>query len=63
MKIAKGYNDKETEIRVSTQGNGSIELWINQTGVEDRERLAYMTPTELHELFEEVQRAGIDLFT
>lgn len=62
MKIANGYNGKETEIKVSTQGNGSIELWINQTGVEDRERLAYMTPTELHELFKEVQLAGRDLF-
>lgn len=62
MKIAEGYNGEETEIRISTQSNGSIELWINQKGTGTKETLSYMTPTELHELFKEVQLAGRDLF-
>lgn len=65
MKIKAGFNDKETEIKISTQDNGSIELWIEETGNDvnaGRATLSYMTPAELHDLFLEVQQAGKDLF-
>ena len=64
MKIADGYNDKETEIRIYAREDNVIELWINQTGIEDgkAETLAYMTPNELLQLFKEVQEAGTKLF-
>jgi len=62
MKIEKGFNDKPTTIRISAQSNGSIELWINESGKDDKETLSYMTADELLKLFQEVQRAGRDLF-
>lgn len=62
MKIKEGFNNKETEIRVSSQSNGSIELWIVQSGLSEKETLSYLTPTELFELFREIQIAGRDLF-
>ena len=62
MKIKDGFNGKETSIRVHASESGSIELWINQTGIEDRDVLSYLTPNELSELYKEVKRAGKDLF-
>ena len=62
MKIKNGFNNKETEIKVYTQENGSIELWIMQTGISDKETLTYMTVDELYQLFKEVKMAGRDLF-
>jgi hypothetical protein len=62
MKIKEGFNSKPTEIRISSQSNGSIELWINESGKDDKETLSYLSATELHELFKEVQIAGKDLF-
>jgi hypothetical protein len=63
MKIKEGYDSKETEIRISVQENGSIELWIRESGKDDRETLSYMTAGELLKLFQEVQVAGRDLFS
>ena len=62
MKIKEGFNGKETEIRIATQDNGSIELWISETGRDDKETLSYITKDELHKLFLEVKRAGKELF-
>ena len=62
MEIKEGFNDKPTTIRISTQPNGSIELWIHESGKDDKETLSYMSADELHKLFVEVQRAGKDLF-
>lgn len=63
MQIKEGYNDKETEIRLSVKENGSIELWIKQKGLNDElETLSYMSADELHQLFLEVKQAGRDLF-
>lgn len=61
MKIKEGFNDKETEIKVSAQPNGSIELWIRESGKDDKETLSYMSKDELYELYKEVSQAGIDL--
>ena len=63
MEIKKGYNGKTTSIKISTQDNGSIEFWIEETGREgSKETLAYLDPVELLELYQEVKRAGLDLF-
>ena len=62
MIIKEGFNGQETEIKISTQTNNSIELWIRESGKDNKESLSYLTPTELNELFLEVQRAGKDLF-
>lgn len=62
MKIKEGYNGKETEIRILSQPNGSIELWIRESGKDDNETLSYLTADELLKLFQEVQIAGKDLF-
>ena len=62
MIIKEGFNGQETEIKISTQPNNSIELWIRESGKDNKESLSYLTPTELNELFLEVQRAGKDLF-
>jgi len=59
MKIKDGYNSEEMEIRIDTQSNGTINLWIT---IQGKETLSYMTPDELHKLFQEVQLAGKDLF-
>jgi hypothetical protein len=62
MKIKEGYNGKETEIKVNSNENGSIEIWIRESGKDDKETLAYMTLDELYALFKEVKFAGKDLF-
>lgn len=62
MKIKEGFNGKETEIRISSQENGSIELWITETGKDDKETLSYLTLDELYQLYKEVKIAGKDLF-
>lgn len=62
MTIKQGFNDKETHIRIS-ENNGSIELWIEETGRPDgRETLSYMTANELLQLFSEIKNVGKDLF-
>jgi hypothetical protein len=63
MKIEKGFNDKETTIKISAQTNGSVELWIHESGKDDRETLSYMTADELLALYQEVRIAGRDLFS
>lgn len=63
MRIKEGFNGKQTTIRISAQANGSVELWINESGKDDKETLSYMTADELLELFNEVKNAGKDLFT
>ena len=62
MKIKEGVNGKETTIKIYTQDNGSIELWINESGKDDKETLSYLSKEELYELFKEVRQAGKDLF-
>lgn len=62
MIIKEGFDDKETEIKINTQPNGSIEIWIRESGKGNIESLGYMNPTELVQLFKEVRRAGEDLF-
>ena len=64
MIIKGGYNEKPTTIRIATQANGSIELWIEETGKKDDkgETLSYLTPGELLELYKEVKIAGKELF-
>lgn len=62
MKIKGGYNDKETEIRVETQSNGTIYLWICESGRDGKETLSYLSADELYQLFKEVKLAGKDLF-
>ena len=63
MKIKDGFNGKETIIRIGGQSNGTIELWIHETGVEGgKERLSYMTADELLELHKEIKSAVRDIF-
>lgn len=63
MKIKTGFNDKETSIKIGTQSNGSIELWIKETGKQDsQETLSYLTADELIKLYKEVKQACKDLF-
>jgi len=65
MTIKDGYNGKPTNIRVQSNANGSIELWIEETGRPEgqkNETLSYITAQELLDLFKEIQRAGKDLF-
>lgn len=63
MTIKEGYNGKETNIRIDSRDNGTIELWIEHTGMDGKnETLCYMTLEELHKLFLEVRTAGRDLF-
>ena len=50
MKIKNGFNSKETQICITTQSNGSIELWIEQQGLGEKETLSYLTLDELYEL-------------
>ena len=58
MNIKEGYNSKETTIRINGNSNGSIELWIEQTGLpEVKESLSYMSLRELAELKKEVEMA------
>ena len=62
MKIKEGFNTKPTTIRISSQENGSIELWINESGKDDKETLSYLSPDELYQLHKEVKLAAKDLF-
>lgn len=67
MKIKEGFNGKPTEVRVASQDNGSIELWIEETGRLDQhgntiQTLSYLSLDELHKLFKEIKIAGKDLF-
>lgn len=65
MKIKNGYNNQETEIRIGARENGSVELWIKESGRPDneiKETLSYMTIQELYELFREIKLEGQDLF-
>lgn len=62
MKIKQGFNDKETTIRVQSNQNGSIELWIAESGKDKKETLSYLTTDELYQLYKEVKQAGKDLF-
>lgn len=63
MKIKDGYNGKEMVLRIASQGNGSIEMWIEHSDIlEGKEVLTYMTAEELLALFQEVKNAGRDLF-
>lgn len=61
--IENGFNNKPTTIKISGQMNGSIELWIHETGIENsKETLSYMSADELLKLLQEVQRCARDLF-
>ena len=62
MEIKEGFNGKPTTIRISAQENGSIELWINESGKDDKETLSYLSPDELYQLHKEVKLAAKDLF-
>lgn len=65
MQIKDGFNSKPTNISISSNDNGSIELWIEQTGLPEGQKqdtLSYLTADELHKLYLEVKRAGRDLF-
>jgi len=62
MIIKDGVNGKETTIKVVANSEGCIQLWIQESGKDNRESLSYLTPSELLELFNEVKRAGIELF-
>ncbi len=66
MTIKDGFNGKESQIRISAQENGSIELWLVQPGLgEDKESetLSYMTCDELLSLKKEIAIAARDLFS
>jgi len=62
MKIKEGVNGKETEIRVCSGKDSGIQLWIQESGKDNKETLLYMTVNELFELFKEVKKAGRNLF-
>ena len=62
MKIKDGYNNKEIEIRINSNPNGTIELWIIENGKSDRETVSYLTANELLELYQEIKSAGNNLF-
>lgn len=62
MKIKEGFGGKETTIKIYAQESGSIELWIAETGKDDKETLSYLSVDELYELYKEIKRAGMDLF-
>lgn len=72
MIIKDGYNNAETEIKVgedersadwSIPQKNTTRLWIRESGKDDRESLSYLTPNELLELFNEIKKAGHNLFT
>lgn len=69
MEIKDGFNSKPLRIKINSQENGNIELWIEQEGLPDtpetykyRETLSYITADELYQLYKEVKLAGKDLF-
>lgn len=58
MLIKKGFNDKNTYIKISAQENSrTIEVWIDQEGLESRETLSYATIEELLDLKDEIEKA------
>jgi hypothetical protein len=58
MKIKNGYNDKETVIKIYAQsGSRNAEVWIKQTGLDDKETLSYASIDELLDLKEEIESA------
>ena len=58
MKIKSGFNEKETRIRIYGKKDGrNAELWIEQTGLNEKETLSYMTLDELLDLKEEIEIA------
>lgn len=56
MIVKDSAKGKPLEIKVHTQENGTIALWIN-------DELSYLTPSELLELHKMVVQAGRDLFS
>lgn len=62
MIIKDGYNGKKTGLRINSNPNGTIELWLRQEGVSDKEYLSYLTADELYTLYKEVKLAGKELF-
>ena len=63
MKIKNGYNNKETEINIYANSYGRIELWIAETGKDDKTTLTYITPNELFELHQMIKKASKILFS
>ena len=58
MKIKTGFNDKETRIRIYGKKNDRIaELWIEQTGLSEKETLSYVSIEELLDLKNEIETA------
>lgn len=58
MKIKSGFNEKETKIRIYGNKDGrNAELWIEQTGLSEKETLSYMTVDELLDLQHEIKTA------
>ena len=58
MKIKSGFNEKETRIRIYGKKDGrNAELWTEQTGLNEKETLSYMTLDELLDLKEEIEIA------
>ena len=58
MKIKSGFNEKETRIRIYGKKEGrNAELWIEQTGLSEKETLSYMSVDELLDLKGEVETA------
>ncbi len=62
MVIKNGYNDAPTSIKIIGRTNSSIELWIEQTGISDKETLGYMTLDELLALKQEIECAIKEVF-
>ena len=58
MKIQQGFNDKETKIRIYGKRNDrTAELWIEQTGLSEKETLSYISVNELLDLQHEIKTA------
>jgi hypothetical protein len=58
MIIKSGFNEKETKIRIYGKENGrNAELWIEQTGLSEKETLSYMSIDELLDLQDEIKIA------
>jgi hypothetical protein len=58
MKIKEGFNGKETRIRIYGKKDDRIaELWIEQTGLSEKETLTYMSVNELLDLQHEIKIA------
>lgn len=59
MKIKEGYNNREMNIVINGNSNGSIELWLSGSFPKDEkdEFLSYMSLEELAELKRMCERA------